>query len=145
MMGGKKIRASYPSDVSRDQYEMIRYQLETTRKTTRSRKIDSYDIFCGVLYRLREGCRWRSLPHDYPKWELCYYHYNIWRSADEGEESVLDCVLRELVASERIINGREAQTTMTIIDSKTIQNTDTAEEKGYDAGKKSPASSSTLV
>ncbi len=139
------MRASYPSDVSRDQYEMIRCQLETTRKTTRPRKIDSYDIFCGVLYRLREGCRWRSLPHDYPKWELCYYHYNIWRSADEGEESVLDCVLRELVASERIINGREAQTTMTIIDSKTIQNTDAVAEKGYDAGKKSPASSSTLV
>jgi hypothetical protein len=26
---------------------------------------------------------------------------------------------------------------MTIVDSKTVQNTDTAEEKGYDAGKKS--------
>ena len=54
----------------------------------------------------------------------------------EGQESVFDRVLRELVESERVINGRNQKTTMTIVDSKTIQNTDTAEEKGYDAGKK---------
>ncbi|GHU51827.1 IS5 family transposase [Spirochaetia bacterium] len=44
--------------------------------------------------------------------------------------------MRELVLGERIINGREAQTTMVIVDSKSVKNTDTAEEKGYDAGKK---------
>lgn len=33
-------------------------------------------------------------------------------------------------------NGRKAQTTMIIVDSKSIQNADTAEEKVYDAGKK---------
>ena len=130
------MRESYPSDVTRDQYELVRYQLETVRKGTHPRKIDSYDVFCGVLYRLREGCRWRSLPHDYPSWKLCYYHYDIWRKAEEGQESVLDLILRELVESERVINGRDPQTTMSIVDSKTIQNTDTAEEKGYDAGKK---------
>jgi transposase len=130
------MRAKYPSDVTWEEYEQIRFSLETARKATHPRSIDSYDIFCGVLYRLREGCRWRSLPHDYPDWHTCYYHYNIWRKAEEGQESVLDLVLRELVESERIINGREPKTTMTIVDSKTIQNTDTAEEKGYDAGKK---------
>ena len=132
------MRASYPSDITREQYELIRYQLETVRKETHPREIDSYDVFCGILYRIREGCRWRSLPHDYPNWKLCYYHYNIWRKAEEGEESVFDRVLRELVESERVINGRDPNTTMSIVDSKTIQNTDTAEEKGYDAGKKNP-------
>jgi len=130
------MRTSYPSDITREQYELIRYDLETVRKETHPREIDSYDAFCGVLYRLREGCRWRSLPHDFPKWNLCYYHYDIWRKAEEGQESVFDRVLRELVESERVINGRNQKTTMTIVDSKTIQNTDTAEEKGYDAGKK---------
>ena len=89
-----------------------------------------------MLYRLREGCRWRSLPHDFPKWKICYYHYNVWRTAKDGEESVLDRVLRELVESERTINGRAQQTTMIIIDSKSVKNTDTANEKGFDAGKK---------
>ena len=89
------------------------------------------------MYRLREGCRWRSLPHDFPKWQICYYHYNEWRKAEESEESVLDQAMRELVESERIIQGRESmQTTMIIVDSKSVKNTDTAEEKGFDAGKK---------
>lgn len=41
-----------------------------------------------------------------------------------------------MVEAEREKNGRMTQTTMLIVDSKSIQNADTAEEKGYDAGKK---------
>ena len=130
------MRRSYPSDISRAQFEVIRFYLESAKKATHPRTIDLYDIFCAVLFRLREGCRWRSLPHDFPKWEICYYHYNVWRSTTEGEESVLDRAMRELVESERIIKGREPQTTMLIVDSKSVKNTDTAEEKGFDAGKK---------
>ena len=45
--------------------------------------------------------------------------------------------MRELVESERIVHGREStKTTMIIVDSKSVKNTDTAEEKGFDAGKK---------
>ena len=130
------MRASYPSDVTREQFEVIRHMLESSRKVTYPRKIDIYDIFCAILYRKREGVRWRTLPHDFPKWQICYYHYENWRKSVEGEESVLDRVMRELVESERVIKGREQQTTMIIVDSKSVKNTDTAEEKGYDAGKK---------
>ena len=42
----------------------------------------------------------------------------------------------ELVMAERALKGREVQTSMVIIDSKSIKSTDLAEEKGYDAGKK---------
>ena len=137
-MGDK--RAVYPSDVTREQFEVIRHTLEAAKKETHPRKEDIYDIFCAILYRKREGCRWRSLPHDFPKWQNCYYHYNEWRKAEEDEESVLDRVMRELVESERIINGREAtKTTMIIVDSKSMKNADTAEEKGFDAGKKHQA------
>ena len=64
------------------------------------------------------------------------YHYDIWSSPDEDGVSVLDRVLRKLVEEEREKNGRKAQTTMVIVDSKSIHNADTAEKKGYDAGKK---------
>jgi hypothetical protein len=43
-----------------------------------------------------------------------------------------------IVEQERKINEREKQTSMVIIDSKSVKNTDTAEEKGFDAGKKLP-------
>jgi transposase len=129
----------YPSDVSRVQFELIEYDLQSARKATRPRKYDLYDIFCAVLYVLKEGCTWRVLPHDFPKWNIVYHYYRIWSSAGKnGEASILDKILGELVVSGRVICGREAKTSMIVVDSKSIKNADTAGEKGYDAGKKLP-------
>lgn len=132
------MRKSYPSDISREQFEEIRGDLTGAEKKTHPRRYDLYDIFCAVLYLLKEGCTWRTIPHDFPRWQNVRYHYNIWSSPDEDGIRVLDRVLRKLVEAEREKNGRTAQTTMLIVDSKSIQNTDTAEEKGYGAGKKYP-------
>ncbi len=131
------MRAVYPSDISREQFEVIRHYLEAARKVTHPRRIDLYDIFCAVLYVLREGCRWRALPHDYPKWQNCYKHYNIWATKDSDGKSIIDQILEDLVMSERIIRGRKPKPSMSIVDSKSVKNAFTAEEKGYDGGKKS--------
>jgi len=130
------MRKPYPSDITREQFEVVSYWFKSARKQTHPRKYDLYDVYCAILYVLKEGCRWRSLPHDFPKWENVYYHYQIWSEEDENSKSILDKVLEELVMSERIINGREADPTMTIVDSKSVKNAFTAEEKGYDGGKK---------
>ena len=130
------MRTAYPSDVSREQFEIIRYLLESARKSTHPRHYDIYDIFCAILYVLKEGCRWRSLPHDFPKWNNVYYHFQFWSKKGADGKSVWDKALEELVLSERIINGRQPEATMTIIDSKSVKNAFTAEEKGYDGGKK---------
>ena len=130
------MRTSYPSDISREQFETIQEDLTAAKKKTRPSTYDLYDIFCAVLYLLKEGCTWRAIPHDFPKWQNVRYHYDIWAKPDETGISILDRVLRKLVEAEREKNGRETQTTMIIVDSKSIQNADTAEEKGYDAGKK---------
>ena len=130
------MRRSYPSDISKEQFEKIRGDLTEGKKITRPFQYDLYDIFCAVLYLLKEGCTWRAIPHDFPKWQNVRYHYDVWAAPDENGVSILDHVLRKLVEAEREKNGREKQTTMIIVDSKSIQNADTAEEKGYDAGKK---------
>ena len=130
------MRKSYPSDISKEQFESIRGNLTEGKKKTHPSTYDLYDIFCAVLYLLKEGCTWRAIPHDFPKWQNVRYHYDIWAKPDENGVSTLDRVLRKLVEAERERNGRKAQTTMIIVDSKSIQNADTAEEKGYDAGKK---------
>lgn len=41
-----------------------------------------------------------------------------------------------MVGQVRIKDGRKEQTSFCIIDAQSVKNTDTAEEKGYDAGKK---------
>jgi transposase len=132
------MRKSYPSDITREQYRVIAADMAAAKKETHPREYELYDIFCAVLYVLKEGCRWRSLPHDFPKWQNVYYHFRQWKAPGEDGESLLDKVLRKLVESERVKNGRDEQTTMIIVDSKSVKNSFTAEEKGYDAGKKLP-------
>ena len=59
------------------------------------------DEIHGLRYLIKEGCSWRALPHDFPKWENVRYHYDIWSKPDENGISLLDRVLRKLVESER--------------------------------------------
>jgi transposase len=134
------MRQIYPSDITRDQFELIRLILETARKITHPRKYDLYDIFCAILYIVKEGCTWRGLPHDFPKWNIVYHYFQSWGKIRDSGQSLFEEAMRKLVESERIIKGREAKTSMIIVDSKSIKNTDLAAEKGYDAGKKLQAS-----
>ena len=87
---------SYPSDVSREQFDKIRPILESARKKTRPRVIDLYDVFCGILYVLKSGCQWRMLPKDFPKWTTCYYYFSLWseKSNDESD-SIFEQILKK--------------------------------------------------
>jgi len=87
---------SYPSDISREQFDKIKPILESARKKTKPRKVDLYDVFCGVLYILKSGCQWRMLPKEYPNWEICYYYFNLWsRKDDDYSESILEKALKK--------------------------------------------------
>lgn len=86
---------SYPSDISREQFEIIREELEHSRRKTKPRKYDLYDIFCGILYVLRGGIQWRMLPSDFPNWQIVYYYFTFWSEADEDGISRLDRVLKK--------------------------------------------------
>jgi transposase len=66
------MRQRYPSDISREQFGLIVPILERAQKKTRPRRVDLYEVFCGVLYVLKSACQWRMLPHEYPKWRTCY-------------------------------------------------------------------------
>ena len=130
------MRRAYPSDITREQFAMIEPELAGARKRTHPRTYELYDIFCAILYLVKEGCTWRAIPHDFPKWENVRYHYDMWTEPNENGISLLDIVLRKLVEMERENDDRAEQTTMIIVDSKSVQNADTGGVKGYDAGKK---------
>jgi len=50
------MRKTYPSDISREQFEQITDLLETARKKTRPRTVDLSDVFCAILCLLNSGC-----------------------------------------------------------------------------------------
>ena len=56
--------------------------------------------------------------------------------------SILDKVLQKLVKQIRNEDLRRDKTTFGIIDAQSVQNADTAEEKGYDAGNRSSSACS---
>lgn len=87
----------YPSDISREQFAVILPILESSRKKTKPRKVDLYDIFCGILYVLKTGCQWRALPKEYPRWYRCHDYFMIWNERGYGnKESTLDEVLKKI-------------------------------------------------
>jgi transposase len=86
----------YGSDVSREQFEIIREDLEKAKKATRPRKVVLYDIFCAVLYILKTGCQWRNLPKDFPNWKLVYYYFTIWKKPKESGKSLLEEILKKI-------------------------------------------------
>ena len=131
------MRKKYDSDITRDQFEHIRALLEDHKRKTRPRKVDLYEIFCAVLYLLKSGCQWRMLPEGFPKWRTVYYYFEQWSEIGDGmKTSLLDRALKKLVNAAREKQGRGASTSYCIIDAQSVCNTDTAEMKGYDAGKK---------
>ena len=87
-------KKSYPSEISRKQFALILPLLESARGKTAPRRVDLYDVFNALLYLLREGCRWRSLPEKYPKWQLVYYYFKIWKEPKK-DGSILDQALKK--------------------------------------------------
>ena len=91
---------SYPRDITREQFEIIRPILERARKKTKPRVVDLYDVFCGVLYILKSGCQWRMLPSNFPKWRTRNEYFRIWSERKNSEDSILDQILKKTCAKD---------------------------------------------
>ncbi|MGE8495461.1 IS5 family transposase [Comamonas sp.] len=130
------MRKSYPSDISREQFEIIRPLLESARKKTAPRKVELYEVFCAVLYLLRSGCQWRMLPEDFPRWRTVHSYFAIWSEPREGGSLLEQALKKNQVGAAREKQGRNACSAYLIVDAQSVKNTDTAVLKGYDAGKK---------
>ena len=88
------MRKSYPSDISRKQFELVKPLLESARKITCPRRVDLYEVFCAVLYLLRSGCQWRMLPEEFPKWRTVHSYFAIWSQPRDGG-SLLEQALKK--------------------------------------------------
>ncbi len=88
-------RQPYDSDVSRENFEIVRNLLESARKKTRPRKHDLYDVFCAVLYLLANGVSWRRLPNDFPPWRTVHEYFTQWTTTRNNETGLLEQALMQ--------------------------------------------------
>jgi transposase len=130
------MRKSNPSDISKEAFEQIRLVLESVRKRTKPRTVDLYETFCAVLYLLKSGCQWRMLPQDFPKWRTEHSYFAKWSEPDQEGVSALERALKKSDWSGLRRQGRSTRTSFLIVDAQSVKNASSAQQKGYDAGKK---------
>ena len=59
---------SYSSDLSAEQWSLVAPFFERANPRGARPGHERQRMVEAILYRLREGCRWRALPHDFPGW-----------------------------------------------------------------------------
>ena len=87
---------NYESDITREQFELLRTDLEGAKRRTKPRDIDLYSVFCAIMYLVKGGIQWRMLPGDFPKWGIVRYYYEVWSKKKEDGSTVLTRVLKKI-------------------------------------------------
>ena len=133
-------RPRYPSDLTDGQWRLIEPVVPEPKSGGRPASVERREIVNAVLYVVRNGCSWRALPHDFPKWQTVYHYFRLWR--DDGTWQTIHDTLREQV---RASAGRAASPSAAILDAQSVK---TAEKGGAaaasTAGRRSRGASVTL-
>ena len=115
-------RRVYPSDLTDEQWALLDPLLPPAKPGGRPRRVDLREVANAMLYLLRTGCPWRSLPHDLPPWGTVWSYFRRWR--DDG---TLDRIHDELRGRVREAAGRDRQPSAGCLDSQSVK---TAEKGG---------------
>ena len=98
----------------------------------RKRKNNLQVVVSGIVYLLENGCKWEGLPPEYGNYKSVWYYYHKWMVF-----GVLEQLLFVLNQKLRMEQGRAAEPSLVIVDSQSVKTPAfSAEEVGYDAGKK---------
>ena len=123
-------RKPYRTDLTDSQWSLLQPLLKLPTggapKTT-----DLREVINGIQYRLKTGCQWDMLPHDFPPEGTIRRYLRYFKETRQFE--TINNTLRQAV---RVKAGRHKEPTLAIIDSQTTKATRTSGQRGYDAGKK---------
>jgi putative transposase len=111
-------RKPYPSDLTDAQWARLAPLLPPPKPGGRPRSVDLREVLNGVLYRGREGCTWRALPHDLPPWGTVHAYFRRWRR-DGTWEGVHDA----LRGQARAAAGRDPDPSAGCLDSQSVKTT----------------------
>ena len=85
---------AYTSDLTEPQFELLEQLLPQSK--TRGYTVSRHMVINAILYQLKNGCQWRDLPADFPKWQTVYSQFRRWQLDGTWEK-----VLHELTRRER--------------------------------------------
>ena len=120
-------RHSYPTDLTDSQWAIIAPLFVGMREYKYSKR----ELLNAVLYVVDSGCKWRQLPHDFPKWQTVYSFFR--RSI---EKNLWDKILEHLVKVTRKKAERNPNPSYALIDSQSVKTAYASDQRGFDGGKK---------
>lgn len=125
-------RNAYPSDVSDDEWTFVAPYLTLMTEQAPQRVYPLREVFNGLRWIARTGAQWRMMPNDLPPWHVVYQQTQRWLAA-----GVFEAMVHDLRAILRMAQGRNAEPTAAIFDSRTIQSTpESGARAGYDGAKR---------
>jgi transposase len=125
-------REAYPSDVSDEEWAFSAPYLTLMREDAPQRDYPLREIFNGLRWLARAGAPWRMMPNDLPPWEAVYQQTQRWLKA-----AVFESMAHDLRVILRLAEGRNANPSAAILDSRTLQATpESGAHAGYDGAKR---------
>ena len=118
------------SDLSDAQWEKIESFFARSDLRRAREKYPKRRVVEACLYRRREGCRWRALPHDFPPYDTVFDHWQRWQERGVWQEAV--AVLGTRWREQEL--GRAPR--HAILDSQSVKRAAEAKARGFQGGKK---------
>ena len=129
-------RRAYPSDVTDEEWAFVAPYLTLMTEDAPQRQHPLREVFNGLRWLVRAGAPWRMMPNDLPPWHTVFQQTQRWLQAN-----VFANIVHDLRALLRLAQGRKAQPSATILDSRTLQSTpESGARAGYDGAKRKKGS-----
>jgi len=129
-------RKPYPSDVSEEEWAFVAPYLTLLPLDAAQRRHDLREVFNALRYLVRSGAPWRMLPHEFPPWEAVYQQTSRWIAA-----GCFEALVHDLRAILRLAEGRRADPSAAVFDSRTLQSSpESGTRAGYDGHKRKKGS-----